>query len=368
MTPPAFEDAKNHRQRVRAAGLSPDYWYPVEWDRNVRRGQVIDATFWNLSIAVFRGKNGSLYAVENRCAHRQLKLSLGVVGDCTITCGYHGWMYDGAGRCTQMFHDLFGHTFPRIKIASYPVQVKHGLIWVFPGSPALAEVHQIPDIPELDGPRPWGSIAIDVLWRAHHSMIIDNICDFTHEYLHRKRKPFTEARLTMMEPEPDRVLLGYDTKVGQGRFSGLFVDRKRTNTNAMKLAYEYPYQWANTDDKIKHWCFLLPIDAQTSRVFFIFYFSHEMLKVPFVPLRVPRPLVRAIMAASKRMIVKPLLDEDGAAVEAEQQAWKKHYDQPIAELNPVVHQFQQLTIRKWEEHLASSSSPRGPMAVRALSG
>ena len=35
MTPPAFEEAKNHRQRVRAAGLSPDHWYPVEWDRNL---------------------------------------------------------------------------------------------------------------------------------------------------------------------------------------------------------------------------------------------------------------------------------------------------------------------------------------------
>ena len=111
MTPPTFEQAKNHRQRVRAAGLSPDYWYPVEWDRNVKPGQVIDATFWNLSIAVFRGKNGTLHAIENRCAHRQLKLSLGQVGDCTLTCAYHGWMYDGAGRCTQMDHDLFGHTF-----------------------------------------------------------------------------------------------------------------------------------------------------------------------------------------------------------------------------------------------------------------
>jgi 4beta-methylsterol monooxygenase len=368
VTPPTFEQARNHRQKVRAAGLSPDYWYPVEWERNVKPGQVIDATFWNQSIAVFRGKNGSLYAVENRCAHRQLKLSLGEVGDCTITCGYHGWTYDGEGRCTQMFHDLFGHTFPRLRIASYPVQARHGLIWVFPGNPALKDERRIPDIPELEQAQPWGSIAIDFTWRAHHSMIIDNVSDFTHAYLHRKSKPFTDAKLTMMEPQADRVLLSYDTKVGQGRISGLFVDRKRTNTNAMTLAYEYPYQWSNTDDKIKHWCFVLPIDGETTRVFFIFYFSDEMLKVPLIPLRMPRPLIRAIMAASKRLLVKPLLEEDGVAVEAEQDAWQKHYEQPIAELNPVVHQFQQLTIRKWEEHLARAAHPRGSISAPALSG
>jgi phenylpropionate dioxygenase-like ring-hydroxylating dioxygenase large terminal subunit len=368
MTPPTFEHAKNHRQRVRAAGLSPDYWYPVEWERNVKRGKAIDVRFWDESIAVYRGLDGTLRAIENRCAHRQLKLSLGVVGDCTLTCAYHGWTYEGDGRCVRMAHDLFGHKFPRIKVRSYPLQVKHGLIWLFPGNPALAETRPVPEIPELEGRRPWGSIAIDFLWRAHHSMIIDNVSDFTHAYLHRRSKPFTDAKLTKMETSDDRVLLAYDTKVGQGRISGLFVDRKRTNTNAMTLAYEYPYQWSNTDDKIKHWCFVLPIDGQTTRVFFIFYFSDQMLRVPLVPLPIPRPLVRVIMAASKRLLVAPLLSEDGFAVEAEQQAWTKHYDQPIAELNPVVHQFQQLTIRKWEEHLSQSGRTPAAISAQALSG
>jgi len=246
--------------------------------------------------------------------------------------------------------------------------VKHGLIWIFPGDRALASGRQVPDIPELEGPRPWGSIALDFTWRAHHSMIIDNVSDFTHAYLHRKSRPFTEAKLTMMDPQPDRVLLAYDTKVGQGKISGLFVDRKTTNTNAMTLAYEYPYQWSNTDGKIKHWCFVLPVDGQTTRVFFIFYFSDEMLKVPLMPLRMPRAFVRGIMAASKRLLVQPLLEEDGFAVQAEQEAWMKHYEQPIFELNPVVHQFQLLTIRKWEEHLAKSGAGARATFAPALSG
>jgi len=376
--PPSFAQATNRRQKARAAGLSPDYWYPVEWDKKVKRGAAIETTFWNESIAVFRGRDGVLRAIENRCAHRQLKLSLGQVGDCTLTCAYHGWAYDGSGRCVEMPHDLFGHKFPNIRVRSYPLKVRYGLIWIFPGDPALADVRTIPDIPELEGPRPWGSISVDFVWRAHHSMIIDNVSDFTHAYLHRSSRPFTDAKLSLLDPTGDRVMVAYDVKVGQGRISGLFVDRKRANTNSMVLAYDYPYQWSNTDDKIKHWCFVLPIGERTTRAFFIFYFSDRMLKVPLLPLPIPRPLIRSIMAASKRLLVKPLLEEDGFAVEAEQEGYAAHFDQPIAELNPAVHQFQQLTIRKWEEHLAKTAARRAPLgaessaqaaiSVQALSG
>ena len=38
-SPPSFASAANRRQRARAAGLDPDYWYPVEYDRAVRPGQ-----------------------------------------------------------------------------------------------------------------------------------------------------------------------------------------------------------------------------------------------------------------------------------------------------------------------------------------
>ena len=45
---------------------------------------------------------------------------------------------------------------------------------------------------------------------------------------------------------------------------------------------------------------------------------------------------------------------DGEAVEAEQDGYNRHWQAPIAELNPAVHAFQALTIRKWEEYLATS--------------
>lgn len=349
--PPSFEEAKNTRQKVRAAGMHPDYWYPAEWAANLKPGEVKEVVFWKRSIALFRGEDGQVRAIDNRCAHRQLKLTTGHVEGCNLVCPYHGWTYDGQGKVVDIPHSLFGKPFPKFKVNSIPVKVHHGLIFIFPGDPEKAEQVALPRIPELEGASPWPTVCVDGTWRAHHSMIIDNVSDFTHAYLHRRFKPFDDAKLLHFETVGDTVELEYDTKVGRGRFSGLFVDRTRVDTNRMKLAYEYPYQRSNTDEQIKHWCFVLPIDERTTRSFFIFYFKR--FRVPFTSIPLPRTAMKGLLAIGKRLSVAPLLAEDGDAVECEQEGYERHWDAPLAELNPVVKAFQQLTIRKWEEYLAS---------------
>jgi phenylpropionate dioxygenase-like ring-hydroxylating dioxygenase large terminal subunit len=354
--PPSFADAAGRRQRARAAGLDPDYWYPVEYDRAVRRGRVVEVKFWNTSIALYRGDDGALHALENRCAHRQLPLTLGDVDGCHLACAYHGWTYDGDGRLVSIPHDLFGHSLPNLKIGSHPVKVRYGLIWIFPGDPARAAERGIPDIPELEGPRRWACAPLDFTWRAHHSIIIDNVSDFTHAHLHRKYRPFVDSTLTTSETRGDRVFMHYRTKVGMGRLSQRFVDRKRVDTTSMELCYDYPYQWSDTDGKIKHWCFPLPIDESTTRVFFLFYF--DSLKIPFLPWRIPRALMALVLGLANRVLIAPLLRQDGFAVEAEQRGWEAHHDVAVPELNPVIGLFHQLTVRKWEEHLARREGRR----------
>ncbi|HEV3116684.1 MAG TPA: aromatic ring-hydroxylating dioxygenase subunit alpha [Gemmataceae bacterium] len=351
-SPPAFAAARNRRQKARAAGLHPDYWYPVEYERALPPGRVGEVRFWNTSIALYRGTDGRVQALENRCAHRQLKLSLGHVEGCNLTCAYHGWSYDGEGRVVHISHDLFGKPRLKVQIRHYPVKVRYGLIWIFPGDPDLAGERSIPDIPELEGPARWACVPLDFTWRAHHSMVIDNVSDFTHAYLHRKYRPFEDARLTRAETVDDCVHIAYQTKVGRGPISRHFVDRKQCDTNFMELGYQYPYQWSNTGGKIKHWCFVLPVDERTTRVFFLFYF--HALKIPFLPLRIPRWLMKGVLHVANRMLIRPLLSQDGFAVEAEQAGYEAHFDAPMIEINPVIAMFQDLTIRKWEEYLSGA--------------
>ena len=348
--PPGFADAGNLRQQARAAGMDPNYWYPVEEVRRIKPETVIEVVFWKRSIALFRGKDGTFQAVEDRCAHRQLKLSIGDVQGCRLVCAYHGWEYGGKGRSPGVPHDSQGRSFPKLALRTYPVKVRYGLVWLFPGDPEQAEVRQIPDIPELERPGRWTCLPLCFTWSAHHSMVIDNVCDFTHGHLHRRFRPFDGATLTRCETLGDNVHLAYDTRVGRGRISGLFVDHRRLNTNRMELCYEYPYQWSNTGDAIKHWLFVLPVDERTSRVFFLFYF--KSLKIPLLPVRIPRLAMNAVLRVSSRLLITPLLTQDRFALEAEQEGYEKHWDARPVEFNPVVRAFQKVTVRKWQEYLA----------------
>ena len=346
---PAFERARTRRQMARAAGLHPDHWYAVEHSHALRPGAVIETRFWQRSIALFRGQDGTIGAVENRCAHRQVKLSLGEVAGCRLVCPYHGWQYDTAGRLVAIPHALFGQPMPRVRLAAFPVRERYGLIWLFPGDPALAEATGMPEIPEVEGARPWAAITVDFTWAAHHSMIIENVSDFTHAHLHRSYRPFTDATLIELRTEGQRVRLAYDVLVGDGRFSKHFVDRSRVRVDRMELCFEYPYQWSDTGGRIKHWCFFLPMDARTTRVFFLFYF--DAIQIPLLRVPMPRWLQLPLLRAARRVMIRPLLAQDGGMVEAEQQAYERRPHAPSIELNPAVIAFQKLVVAEWRRHL-----------------
>lgn len=364
--PPSYEHAANRRQKARAAGLDPNYWYPVGYDRAIRPGDVREVLFWGKAYALFRDRKGALHVVENRCAHRQLKLSSGVVDGCNLVCAYHGWRYDGTGRVVGMDHELFGRDMPRIRIEHRAVRVRYGLVWVFFGDPARSGERDVPSIPELEGPDAWPCVPIDFTWRAHHSIIIDNVSDFTHAYLHRKYQPFSDSKLTALRSEGDAVHLSYEAKIGNGPVYRWIVDHRRTNTNKMDLCYEYPFQWSNTDGKIKHHLFVLPMDRTTTRAFFLFYYDRHAFKLPGIGLAMPKRFMLPLLHVGNTLLVKPLLEQDGFAVEQEQQGYDLHFDAPAIELNPAVAAFQKLTIKKWDEFLGSR--PREEAARRRAVG
>jgi phenylpropionate dioxygenase-like ring-hydroxylating dioxygenase large terminal subunit len=351
MTAPDFAGARTRRQMTRAAGLDPNHWYAVAFSRRVRPGRLLETRFLGRPIVVFRGADGVLGAIENRCAHRGLKLSLGEVQGCNLVCAYHGWAYDAAGNLVSVAHETYGKSLARIRVASFPVRERYGLVWLFPGDPALAAATPLPAIPELEGPAPWASIMVDFTWAAHHSLIIENVSDFSHAHLHRKYRPFNDARLTDLQSSGTQVRLSYDVLVGDGRFSRHFVDRSRVKVDRMELCFDYPYQWSDTGGRIKHWCFLLPLDGRTTHVFFLFYF--DAVQIPLLRRPMPRRLQNLLMLAARRLLIRPLLAQDGRMVEAEQDAYEQDPYTAGHELNPAVGEFQKLIVEQWRRHLAA---------------
>ena len=70
-TPNAFD--------LRKVGAHPDYWYPVAWCDELKAGKTLGRRFAGEPIVLYRGQSGQVFALEDRCAHRQVPLHLGVV-------------------------------------------------------------------------------------------------------------------------------------------------------------------------------------------------------------------------------------------------------------------------------------------------
>src|SRR6201995_4724362 len=124
-------------QDLRRVGSHPDFWYPLAWSDELKPGKTLARRFAGEPIVLYRGQSGQVYALEDRCAHRQVPLHLGVVTGEDLKCHYHGWSYDCSGKCVDVPY-LGKERLPN-GVKSYPAREIDGLIFVFPGDPALAE-------------------------------------------------------------------------------------------------------------------------------------------------------------------------------------------------------------------------------------
>ena len=76
-------------------------WYPAAWSHEVERAPTA-RTICGSDLVLYRRADGAVAALEDACWHRLLPLSMGrLVGD-QVVCGYHGLVFNSAGRCTHM--------------------------------------------------------------------------------------------------------------------------------------------------------------------------------------------------------------------------------------------------------------------------
>jgi phenylpropionate dioxygenase-like ring-hydroxylating dioxygenase large terminal subunit len=75
-----------------------NYWYVAAYDHEIGR-RPLGRIILGEPIVFYRLEDGTPVALEDRCAHRHLPLSMGtLVGD-TLQCHYHGLRYDKTGTC-----------------------------------------------------------------------------------------------------------------------------------------------------------------------------------------------------------------------------------------------------------------------------
>src|SRR4051794_38901396 len=74
-----------------------NHWHPVLPSSELGR-KPVPIRLCGTEIVLFRTADGQPGALEDRCAHRRMRLSRGRVEDRCLVCPYHGWGYEKDGR------------------------------------------------------------------------------------------------------------------------------------------------------------------------------------------------------------------------------------------------------------------------------
>jgi len=134
-------------------------------------------------VLITRDSSGAVRAIGDRCPHRFAPLHRGVREADIVECPYHGLRFDLDGRCVFNPHGQ-GRIPGAARVAAYRVEERQGVIWLWPGDPALADPAIIPDLLLVDrGER--APVSGHLTMPVDYRLVLDNLMDLSHAaYLH----------------------------------------------------------------------------------------------------------------------------------------------------------------------------------------
>jgi phenylpropionate dioxygenase-like ring-hydroxylating dioxygenase large terminal subunit len=170
-----------------------NFWYPVVRSEDLAPDQPERVKILGLNFVVFRNEEGEACVLSDTCVHRGASLggawSMGnvprIINGC-IVCPYHGWEFNGEGKCVNIPSIGYGEKTPaRAKVDAYPVQEKYGIIFAFLGDLPEDERPPLLDVEEYgqEGWRANSVLVLDVPYYYERSM--ENGLDPAHnEFVH----------------------------------------------------------------------------------------------------------------------------------------------------------------------------------------
>lgn len=345
-TVPVTTPKSPHSQdAIRRAPINPNHWYVVAHSSELT-DKPMAVVLWQQQIVLYRTRQ-TVCALEDRCPHRQVKLSRGQVQGDRIECVYHGWQFNDSGNCVDVPYLQANQKLPNCRLRCYPVREQDGFIWLFPGDAALADDTPLLGLPEWDQLNYIASYTV-IDTQAHFSFLIENLMDMYHGRLHDDLQAWANPVLNTLEATPQRVDAHYGAEtyykidkiysVGQ-----LFIPamRKLRPTN-LDVSYVYPHWQSVLGKDFKIYCLFCPVDETHTRAYLVHFVSlgafHRLHKLP---VRFRRFVKNRLFNAARGLLVG-LVKQDVAMVEDEQRAFDQMPQRKGPEYNRAVIKVQQL--------------------------
>jgi phenylpropionate dioxygenase-like ring-hydroxylating dioxygenase large terminal subunit len=208
-------------------------------------------------ILLFRDAAGRAAALVDRCPHRGVALSLGKLAEGEITCPFHGWRFDGAGRNCHVPWNPDAKR-DRLGALALPVREAGGLLWLYTG------------FDPTDAPMPSESLlqpglaltGQSVLWSTHWTRAMENMLDSPHlPFVHKGSIGRSLLRLVDRRMDIEWTPTDYGATIRNQ------IDVPRP---AARLDYRYPNMMELFIDPpgrtLRLFAVCTPVDAATSRL------------------------------------------------------------------------------------------------------
>jgi 5,5'-dehydrodivanillate O-demethylase len=177
------------------------FWWPVAIVSELDEWPLKNVKLLGESLALYRGDEGTLGLVADRCPHRGVSLSCGMTDGALVRCAYHGWAFTAAGECVDTPAEPAGSRLKaRARITAYPVQELGGLVWAYLGPQPVPLVPRYEHLVRADLAKTIGFTHLPANWLR----VAENNLDPKHvEHLHMRYMNWVRKRRGE-EPIPTR--------------------------------------------------------------------------------------------------------------------------------------------------------------------
>lgn len=344
------------QNQVREVGINPNYWYPVSWADRLKIGEIVPVTLWQQTLAVYRDAAGQVHALENACPHKGVELHRGQVQGDRLVCPYHGWEFNATGECVHIPYFPPQQKLPCAHVRSYPTQEKYGIIWVFPGDPALATIRQIPDVPEYADANCL-MIPITGIFGAHFSISNENTMDVFHGFLHKNLQGWFDPLLLKLHQTDSSVEAHYRVsyKGVLTKFLGLSTQGNGITTRTVSIYYNYPHYHSTMEGVSSLYLMRLPVGPNETRSFSLLFLPK--VRLPKWLQNVIKPVIVPLV---RRFLFMRFLEQDIEMMESEQRVYRSNPQRRYVEVNPAIIALQRVILRQYEQFMQQSSQANDP--------
>jgi phenylpropionate dioxygenase-like ring-hydroxylating dioxygenase large terminal subunit len=286
-----------------------------------------------LRFVAFRDAAGQAHVLSDTCIHRGGSLSRGKVMGDYVACPYHGWQYDGAGRCRVIPGDDRDRSPPaRAKVDSYPVEERYGIVFAFLGDLPADQRPPLYNVPEL-GAEGWRANQLAVLnINCYYERSMENGLDPAHNGFVHPAQGFPPMLMETFSLTDRDWGSRFELHFGDPQLELTAFARDANRTGELRAGswFHGPNTlmtsiFVNADSNFVQHFFEAPLDRQRTRIYFLnmrnwlldpaadekvmsvsLRIAHEDIGIleELYPVRTPETLVRELLTPADAAVVR----------------------------------------------------------------